>query len=207
MPRRPSFPIPPSTLLTILVVAVGCGPARPKRIEPPPLDPDAVVAALMARADADGDGVVKRGEFGRVGALAKAAQDFDEDHDGAISAAELRQWLEQVRASRIAITSFAGEVRHLKRPLANATVKLVPEDFMGPGMQAAAGVTDESGRFSATIPDAKYPGVNCGFYRVEITGQGNDGKPLPETFNTRSTLGVAVGGRLPENGVAVFVLE
>ena len=60
---------------------------------------------------------------------------------------------------------------------------------------------------TATIPSGTYMGVNCGLYRVEITGQGNDGKPLPAKYNAASTLGAAVGGRLPENGVATFVLE
>lgn len=194
-------------LPAVLLAAVGCGPSRPARVLPPALDPEAVTAALMAVADADGDGVIEAGEFGRVGGLAKAAAALDANRDAGISAAELREWFDQVRSARLAITPFAGEVRHRKRPLAGATVKLVPEPFMGSGAQAAVGVTDTDGRFTATIPDGKYPGVNCGFYRVEVTGRGNDGQPLPAKFNADSTLGVAVGGRLPENGVAVFTLE
>jgi hypothetical protein len=58
-----------------------------------------------------------------------------------------------------------------------------------------------------TIPGGEYPGVNCGLYRVEITGKGNDGKPLAAKYNSQSALGVAVGGMLPENGMAVFELN
>ena len=196
-----------AAVASLAALAAGCGPSRPARVVPPALDPEAVTAAVMAKADANGSGSIEKPEFAAVPALAAAVQELDGDRDGAVSAAELRAWLEQVKLSQIAITSFAGEVRHLKKPLASATVRLVPESFMGTGVQPAEGVTDASGRFSATIPQAKYPGVNCGLYRVEITGQGNDGKPLPARFNAQSTLGAAVGGRLPENGVAAFVLE
>ena len=203
MTRRPPLP----GILPIVLVAIGCGPSRPARIIPPPLDPEAVTAAVMAQADADGDGIVERGELSRLGALVKAVNGLDADRDGGVSAAELRQWLDQVKESRIAITSFAGEVRHQKRPLANAKVRLVPEPFMGDGVRAAEGTTDVDGHFTVTIPDSKYPGVNCGLYRVEITGQGNDGQPLPAKYNAQTTLGIAVGGSLPENGVVSFTLE
>lgn len=199
--------IPSRAAVLLALVVAGCGPSRPSRIEPPALDPEAVTVAVLAKADANGDGVIAKAELSGVPALAAAVADLDEDADGGVSRAELRQWLDQVKESRIAITSLAGEVRHLKRPLADATVRFVPESVMGGGMQAAEGVTDVEGRFAATIPGAKYPGVNCGLYRVEITGQGNDGKPLAGRYNAQSTLGAAVGGRLPENGMAVFVLE
>ena len=203
MPR----PAPRSLAAVLLLVLAGCGPSRPARVVPPAMDPEAVTAAALAKADADGDGIVAKAELAGVPALAVAVAAIDEDLGGGISKAELRRWLDQVKESRIAITSFSGEVRHLKRPLAGATVKLVPEPFMGAETKAAEGVTDADGRFTAAIPSGKYPGVNCGLYRVEITGQGNDGQPLPAKYNAQSTLGAAVGGRLPENGVAVFVLE
>jgi len=199
--------IPPRVAAILSLIVAGCGPSRPARIVPPALDPEAVTTAAMAQADANGNGVIEKTELGGLPALVAAVSQLDQDHDGGISKAELRRWLDEVKESRIAITSYAGEVRHLKRPLGGATVRLVPESFMGADVKAAEGVTDPDGRFSATIPDAKYPGVNCGLFRVEITGQGNDGKPLPAKYNTQSTLGTAVGGQLPENGVATFVLE
>ena len=194
-----------STLLLLALAA--CRPSRPARVVPPALDPEAVAAAVLAKADADGDGRIVKAELSAVPALVAAVAAFDADGDGAISAAELGQWLTDVKESRIAITTCAGRVTHLKKPLGNATVKLVPEPFMGPGYQAAVGVTDADGAFAASIPEAKYPGVNCGLFRVEITGQGNDGKPLPARYNAQTTLGIAVGGRLPENGSAIFTLE
>lgn len=194
--------------LVVLVVALaGCGPSRPSRITPPGLDAATVTAAVMAQADTDGDGRLTKQELAQVPALVASLAALDADADGQLSAAELRAWLEEVKASRVAITSLSASVTHKGKPLAGAAIRLVPESFMGGGMQAATGVTEAGGDASLTIPDSPYPGVNCGLYRVEITGTGHDGKPLPARYNSESTLGLAVGGRLPENGMAFFALD
>lgn len=52
-----------------------------------------------------------------------------------------------------------------------------------------------------------HPGVHSGVCRVELTGKGNDGKPLAAEYNTSSTLGAAVGGLVPKGGVLAFSLE
>jgi hypothetical protein len=51
------------------------------------------------------------------------------------------------------------------------------------------------------------PGTSSGLYRIEITGTGNDGKPLPARFNAKSTLGTAVGAGVPEYGMASVTLD
>lgn len=190
-----------------VLLAIGCGPGRPARVTPPPLDPAAVAAAAIAAADADGDGTLGSEEIMKAPALAVSLKQLDTDGDGKLSVTEVRSWLEEVRKSRVAITSFTAMVTHKGRPLAGATVRLVPEPFMGDGTKPAEGVTDAAGSAVPTIRESKYPGVNCGLYRVEIEGTGVDGKPLPARYNADSTLGVAVGGLLPENGMAVFALE
>ena len=96
---------------------------------------------------------------------------------------------------------------HTGKPLANANVRLVPEEFLGPGVQPATGTTDAGGLVRPTIAGGPHPGVNCGLYRIEITGQGNDGRSLPARFNTATTLGLTVGGPLPKNGVVTITLD
>lgn len=196
------WPLPCAVLLIF-----GCGPARPARVIPPSLDPAAVAAAAIAAADTDGDSAVDAEEIRTVPALAAALKQLDTDGDGKLTVAELRSWLETVQKSRVAITSFTATVSHKGKPLADATVRLIPEPFMGDGMQRGEAVTDAAGNAVPTIRDSKYPGVNCGLYRVEIEGTGVDGKLLPARYNTESTLGVAVGGLLPENGIITFILE
>lgn len=194
-------------LVTLACAAAGCGPGRPARVPAPRLDPAAVTAAVFAAADADGDGALGGEEWTKVPALVAAAAVLDTNGDKRLSRDELAKWLEDVRASKVAITSFAAQVMHKGKPLADATVKLIPETFMGSELKAAEGKTDAGGSVLVTIPDSKYPGVHCGLYRVEIVGNGTDGKPLPAKFNAESMLGVAVGGMLPENGMVLFELD
>lgn len=180
-------------LLLLAAATIGCGPSRPARIPAPPLDPVAVAAAA--------------GDLDKLPALAFGRVVLDTDNDKKVSQAELVKWLEEVRDSKVAITSVAFQVSHKGKPLSGAEIRLVPEACMGGGIKEASGKTDQSGMSMVTIPGSEYPGINCGLYRVEITGTGADGKPLAAKYNSQSTLGVAVGGMLPENGMATFELN
>ena len=188
-----------SSLQTILlslaggIAATGCGPSRPPRLAAPALNPAAVAAAA--------------GDPESLAAVQANRGAFDTNQDGSVSPEELTNWLTVVRDSRVAITSVALQFRQRGRPLANLAVKLVPEDCMGGRIAVAEGTTDDSGICMATIPAAEVPGVNCGLYRVELTGPGIDGRPLPASFNTESRLGLAVGAALPPNGMATFDLK
>lgn len=188
-------------------VAMGCGSGRAARVIAPWLDPKAVTSAIMTAADGDGDGILRGAELDTVPALAAAVESLDTNADNALSAEELVAWFQKVKESRVAITSLAATVTHKGRPLADATVRLVPEACMGRDTKAAEGRTDKDGSTMITIPGSTYPGVNCGLYRVEITGTGADGNPLPAAFNTSSKRGVAVGGALPANGMVRFSLD
>ncbi|NCX97765.1 MAG: hypothetical protein EBX35_04100 [Planctomycetia bacterium] len=184
-----------SSVLLLLATAAGCGPSRPARIPAPPLDPAAVAAAASS------------GDLNKLPAIAAGRVVLDTDKDKKVSQGELLKWLEEVRDSKVAITSIAVQVSHKGKPLSGAEIRLVPEACMAGGIKEASGKTDQSGMSMVTIPGSEYPGVNCGLYRVEITGNGNDGRPLAAKYNAQSTLGVAVGGMLPENGMAIFELN
>lgn len=170
------------------------------------MDVQAVVAGIM-KADADGDGKLEAGELAGAPAFADALPVLDTDGDKALSTKELESWLDGVRASRIAVNSAAVVVRQKGRPVVGATVRFIPESFMAGAAAEAQGVTDATGQAQVTIPGSRYPGVNCGVYRVEITGAGNDGRPLVAKYNSATTLGAAVGGGLPPDGVFTFVLD
>ena len=192
----------------VVVLAVsGCGQGRPARVIAPAINVEAVTAAVFTAADANGNARLEDGELATVPAIAKAAIALYTDGDEAVSRQELAQWLDEVSRSKVAITTFETVVRHRGRPLAGVLVKLVPEPFMGGEIKAAEGTTDADGLARVTIPGGRYPGVNCGMYRVEITGKGNDGRPLPARYSSKSTLGVAVGGTLPEQGMTLFELK
>lgn len=185
----------------------GCGPRRDERVTPPALDADAVTAAVMAKVDVNRDGLVMQKEMQTMPALAHARAELDTDKNGVLSKAELYRWFEFVRDSEVALSQLTGVVEHRQKPLANAVVTLVPEPVMGTGMATASAVTDAEGRFAATIPGSRYPGVHCGLYRVKIDGTGNDGKSLSTFQGSNSPLGLAVGGMLPLGGFVTFTLD
>lgn len=203
-------PVRVSSLVVIVgsaVGAAGCGAPRSSSVTPPALDAAAVTAAVMARADADGDGQLTEQELERVPALAASLAALDTNADGRLTATELRAWLDAVRGDQVALTPLSVSVTHQDKPLEKAEVRLVPESFMGGRVAAAEGLTDPTGTAVLKIPESGYPGVHCGLYRVEIIGTGNDGKPLPARFNAESTLGAAVGAGVPEYGMASFTLD
>lgn len=195
-----------ATCLLAACLAGGCGPSKPARLVPPALDAAAVTAGIM-QADANGDGILDAGELARAPAFLEAVPQLDRDGDKSLSRAEIESWVADVRGSQVAITSAAVVVKHKGRPLAGAGVKFVPEAYMGTAVAAAEGTTDAAGQAQISIPGGRFPGVNCGVYRVEITGKGPDGRPLAAKYNTSTTLGAAVGGPLPRGGVLVFALE
>lgn len=197
-------------LLALIVWAgpmVGCGPGGPAREIQPAFDPAGITRGIMERADSDSDGLLKPAELGGVPGLRPVIASLDTNGDGRLSASEITAWLEGIQKSRVAITFVSMEVNQQGRPLANALVRLVPEPFMGPAFQAAEGRTDQSGKVSPGIPGSRFPGVNYCIYRVEITGTGIDGRPIPPQYNRDTTLGLAVGAELAGGNDPTFDLK
>src|SRR5690606_16850848 len=80
------------------------------------------------------------------------------------------------------------------RPLSDATVTLVPEAFLGDSVKPAQGVTDSTGTAHLRISDdPDEAGVHLGYFRVEVSKKGPDGKELiPERFNAHTEVGAEV---------------
>jgi hypothetical protein len=198
-------------LLGVIAAALaygsGCGSRHPARLVAPAIAPEQAATAILARADGNGDGSIDGKEAARLPAIAAVIPDLDTDGDKRLSREELARWLDDVRRARVAINPIGLMLTHQGKPLANARVRLVPDDALGPGVQQAEGTTDAGGLARPMIAGGQYPGVNCGLYKIEITGQGNDGRSLPARFNTATALGLAVGGPLPKNGVVTIRLD
>jgi hypothetical protein len=82
-----------------------------------------------------------------------------------------------------------GQVLLDGKPLAGATVRFVPEKFLGDGFKPAEGVCDERGLAELRTEGGRLPGVACGFYRVEVCKPGGGKESLPARYNAASTLG------------------
>lgn len=194
-------------LWTLGLAVTGCGSRRPARLAAPSFSAEQAATAILTRADTNSDGSIDAGEASRVAALKQAIRDLDSDGDKRLARAELLRWFEEILRSRVAINPLGLTITHRGKPLANAQVQLVPEDFLGPGVSIATGTTDAAGLVRPAIAGSQHTGVNCGLYRIEISGRGNDGRPLSARFNTATTLGLAVGGHVPQSGLVTIALD
>lgn len=194
MPDNAHQPLFVAVTVALLVCSVAGCSSRPARVPAPPIDPGAIVAAVFELADADRDGSLRAAEQQTVPAIAAAVSRLDTDGDGGVAREELCAWLDAVRDSQVAIKPLELIVLKRGRPLEGAAVVLVPEPFMGEQVKAAEGVTDADGTATMTIPGSKYPGVNCGLYRVRIAA-------------AVTPLGVAVGAGVPETGLVQLAID
>ena len=97
------------------------------------------------------------------------------------------------------------------QPLPGATVRFVPEAFLGDSIRPATGTADENGWASIGIDTSDLPadqqqlvGVQCGIYRIEIT---HAEVPIDEAYNVRTTFGQEIAPDLGLIGNLVLRLE
>ena len=96
--------------------------------------------------------------------------------------------------SRLTVLPVVCRVTHNGQPLAGAKVVFVPEKFLGGALQSGTGITSKAGFANVTSPHAADPsleGLSPGFYRVEIT---KEGEKIPAKYNTETTLGREIPG-------------
>lgn len=181
-----------AVIILCLELAAGCS-GRPSRLDPPEIPGDAGEQAV-SKYDANGNGAIDGDELNKVPALKATLSRVDSDGDGRVSAAEINARIDAWRKSRVALARVAATVRRDGRPLRDAVVKLVPESFLGDAVKTAQGTTDGSGDAHLQIssdPDER--GVQLGYYRVEVTKPGEDGKEtIPIRYNAETELGTEI---------------
>jgi hypothetical protein len=150
----------------------------------------------MEMYDSNHDGFLDGKELDKVPGLKAALNQVDTDRDGKISKQEIADRIKLWADSRAGRVSFRLRVKHNGKPLSGARVMLVPEKFLGGALQPGSGTTNEEGTaviFSASAASPKLSGLSPGFYRIEIT---KDGEKIPARYNTETTLGAeAAKGR------------
>ncbi len=175
----------------LLILVAGCsGGAR--RYSVPSISASGSASKAMAEFDTNQDGVIKGDELNKCPSLKAALTDIDKDGDGGISAEEISDRIKQWQETKQARTGVTVSVYRNGRPLADADVKFVPENFLGGALVTGTGKTGKGGQATISVPRStpgELPGIDPGFYRVEITKEGDK---IPAKYNTETTLGAEV---------------
>jgi len=160
---------------------------RPARVLAPGISPSAAADAIK-QYDTDNDSMISGEELEKSPSLKQALQRIDRNGDGAITEEELNGRIADWHESKLGYTTVNCTVTRGGRPLVGATVKFVPEKFLGEVIQAAEGVTDENGAAIVSVPNegTGTSGVAPGLYSVRIT---KEGEQIPGKYNTETIFG------------------
>ena len=181
--------------MVLLVAALGCS-TRPGKLHPPQVDAAAAADAALAELDGDGDDRLAKGEWSKSAALAAVAEQYDSNKDATLDGVEIRNGITVWQENAIGPRPVPFSVQLDNRPLAGATVRLVPASFMADSIPGAAAETGEGGGGSLAMAEEDRPKnapnmplVQPGLYRIEIT---HPSKTIPAKYNTQTTLGIEI---------------
>jgi hypothetical protein len=171
-----------------LSMSIGCG-----GIDTYMVDPSEASAAAMQQYDKSGDAFLDETELKACPALLRELRAYDESKDGKLSADEIGAQIREMYGRAGGMTALDCTVNMDGAPLSGATVKFIPESFLGPEIKPAQGITNNSGIASLSLPPEELPKqlrrqsmMRVGIYRVEIT---HPTKKIPAKYNTDTELG------------------
>lgn len=178
-------------LFAMCAVCASCA-RGPSRVYPPAIDAAAAGAEAIKLYDTNKDRKISGDELDKCPALKSAMNRLDTAQTGAITAEQITDRIKRWQETKLGRTGVTAMVLRGGVPLEGATVRLVPEAFLGQNMKVAQGVTNMHGAASLSIETKGAddpPGVPPGFYRVEIT---KDGVNIPAKYNAETILGVEI---------------
>jgi hypothetical protein len=118
---------------------------------------------------------------------------YDADGDGSITQQEIEARIAQFVSANIGQTTLQIRVVKNGRPLPGATIKMVPEPFLGENIKTAWGSTGDAGVAVMDIRDEDLPesergirGVHVGTFKLEVT---HPSITIPAKYNTQTSLG------------------
>ena len=130
----------------------------------------------MELSNANHDGFLDAHELEKAPGLKAAMERIDVNHQGKITAQQIADRINRWASLRTGRTPVRCRVMHNGKPLASAKVTFVPEKFLGGTLvdgwrRPGGGLRDHDAPYAA---DASVRGLSPGFYRVEVTKEGEN---------------------------------
>jgi hypothetical protein len=183
-------------LSSILLIAAGCGDAKPPAVRLPQVDPAAVAGRALELYDADKNGSLDEKELAACPPLAAVVGSYDADKNGKLTNEEITARLTRLYGAGSALANVGCKVTLAGRPLPGATVKFLPVEMLREEIEPAEGITDETGGARPAIAAELLPEnlngsplMQPGLYRVEIT---HPRQQILARYNTETELGFEV---------------
>jgi hypothetical protein len=196
--------------LTLSMLTAGCS-RGPSRARPPKIDPATAGALAIKLYDTSGDGELDASELAAAPGVLKALKSFDADSSGKISATEIAARITDWQKDSTGLLVLSAIVQLDGRPLEGATVRLVPEPFLGDDIHPAEATTSDNGQGVLRISAADLPshlqgvpGVAVGVYRIEVT---HPSQTIPTRYNAKTELGLELSPGSPEFNAGRFTLK
>jgi hypothetical protein len=156
----------PALLLLLLSLATGCGGSARSEVQRK-YEPALAAAKAIETYDSNHDGKLSAGELKSCPALRGSIPRIDRNADGNLTADELQARLTEIDSQ----ADFIGldvHVTYKGRPLVGAELTLTPEKFMSEGAQSYSGTTITGGLCPLRGERVQVPGVPPAFYQVRI---------------------------------------
>ena len=189
-------------LAVVLLIVAGCSHS-PSRIVAPSISASGAAAKAMELYDTNHDGKISGAELDACPALKAGLEKIDTNGEGTITAEKLTARIKAWQESNIGRLGAGCTVLRNGKALADAEVKFVPEKILGSNMPPASGKTNNRGYAAISVPlttPKDPPGAPPGYYRVEIT---KDGDNIPAKYNTATVLGeeLAMDAKSSQKGI------
>lgn len=180
-------------LLLALFLGLLAGCSEGRVAAPVRIDPEKAAQEAMKQLDANGDGYLDETELAKAPGLLSCLKEWDTDNDGKLSKSEIVEGLTPLKNNETGLRALSCRVYLDDRPLAGATVTLLPEKFLA-DTKLASGISDTEGRVSLKVAGQSLAGVPPGVYRIEVSHKDARGQEtIPARYNTETRLGKAVG--------------
>ncbi|MEQ8616217.1 MAG: EF-hand domain-containing protein [Lacipirellulaceae bacterium] len=177
-------------------------------MELPDLDPADAAQQAVELYDKDDNQSLSKEELASCPGLLMSLKAYDLDSDESISEEEIKSRLKKLVEKAAALSRVTVTLKLNKKPLPGATIRFVPEPYLGEAIKSATGKTLKRGVASMAVADEELPdsqkgirGIHPGTYRVEIT---HPEVEIPAKYNTNTTLGYET---TPGNPYASFDLK